>query len=95
MGLLERNERLHNRLYNEKYGQALQYLEGENDEVKELVTALAGVCGNIGWWHDREDIEEWICWDEVDPDQLQIILNHALRNIGFYVPRQHDPKGGE
>ncbi|KKN33870.1 hypothetical protein LCGC14_0799500 [marine sediment metagenome] len=88
--MLERNERLHNRLYNEKYGSAMRYLTGEDEEVKELVGALAQVLGNIGWWHNREDIEEWINWDEVDPDQLQIILNHALADIGFFIPKDKE-----
>jgi len=80
--MLQRNRHLFNRLYNDKYGQATRYLKGESDDVRELIHALSQVLGNIGWWHTREDIEEWINWDDVDPDQLKIILKHALSNIG-------------
>lgn len=37
------NEDLENRLYNYKFNQALQYLDGESEEVIELVTVLARV----------------------------------------------------
>lgn len=47
--LLKRNEDLYSRLYNCKFGQALQYLKGENEETVEIVKTLARVFGNSGY----------------------------------------------
>lgn len=43
------NNNLSSRLYNWKFNQALRYLDGETEEVKNLVNALAMIFGNIGW----------------------------------------------
>lgn len=42
-------ENLKGRLFNWKFKSALQYLEGQPDEVRELVEALANTVGNSGW----------------------------------------------
>lgn len=76
-------DKLFNRIYNDKYRSACNYLKDEPKPVKELITALSNVLGNIGWFDDKEDIDEWICWDEVEVKDLKIILKHALENIGY------------
>ncbi len=40
------NERLENRLYNYKFSQAMQYLDGESPEIKQLVKALDETFGD-------------------------------------------------
>ena len=51
------NDNLRNRLYNKKFMQALQYLEGETEDTKITVRSLAQLFGNMG--------------DLVDPDDLK------------------------
>ncbi len=77
------NDNLYNRIYNDKYRSATQYLKDEPEPVKELIEALARVLGNIGWFDEKGDIEDWIRWDEVEVKDLKIILKHALENIGY------------
>lgn len=43
------NKRLISRLFNWKFGTALQYLEGEDEEVVILVKALADTFDDCGW----------------------------------------------
>jgi hypothetical protein len=78
------NADLFNRIYNDKYRSATSYAKDEPEPVKELIGALAKVLGNIGWFDEREEIEEEIRWDEVEVKDLKIILKHALENIGYY-----------
>ena len=77
------NDDLYNRIYNDKYRSATSYLKDEPEPVKELIQALSDVLGNIGWFDEREDMEEEIRWDEVEVKDLKIILKHALENIGY------------
>lgn len=44
------NENLIGRVENWKFEQAIKYLEGESDEVKEIINALATSFGNVGWF---------------------------------------------
>lgn len=44
------NKNLLSRLENYKFKDALQYLSGEDDEIKDLVQALADTFGNVGWF---------------------------------------------
>jgi len=83
------NDKLYNRIYNDKYGQATQYLKSEPKPVKELIIALSKVLGDIGWFDDKEDIEEWVDWDEVKVSDLKIILKHALENIGYTLEKKN------
>jgi len=77
------NNNLHNRFYNCKFGQAVQYTKDEPKPIQELALALARVLGNIGWFDSKEDIEDWIDWEEIDVKDIQTILKHALANIKF------------
>jgi hypothetical protein len=77
------NDSLYNRIYNDKYRTATMHLKDEANAVKELIFALSNVLGNIGWFDEREEIEEWINWEEVEVKDLKIILKHALENIGY------------
>lgn len=77
------NPKLANRIYNYKFGQAGNYIKKERKEVKELIGALSRVIGDIGWISSKEDLEDWICWEDVDFDDLVIILKHAVLNIGY------------
>ena len=43
------NEKLISRLYNYKFSSAQKYLEGENEDVVEVVNALAETFDNCGW----------------------------------------------
>lgn len=45
----EENEKLKSRLLNYKFRTARQYLEGESEEVIEVVHALAETFDNCGW----------------------------------------------
>ena len=45
----KKNENLRGRLYNFKFDSALQYLDGETDEDKEVIEALARMFGNCAW----------------------------------------------
>lgn len=60
------NEGLEGRLLNFKFDSALQYLEGESEEVIELVNLLAKLFGNVGS----------ILGD------FALIIENALGNIG-------------
>lgn len=43
------NENLNSRLINWKFESALKYLDGEDQDTKELVMALSRTLGNSGW----------------------------------------------
>lgn len=60
------NKKLFGRLLNWKFEQALQYLDNEPEEVKDLVKSLARMFGNSGWFFG--DMSE--------------IVRHALFDIG-------------
>lgn len=47
--VLKENEQLISRLLNYKFRSAQQYLEGEDDEVVEVVNALADTFEDCGW----------------------------------------------
>lgn len=59
------NKELASRLINYKFKSALQYLEGEKEETKDLVNFLAKLYGNVGW----------ILGD------MAILIDNALENI--------------
>ena len=84
--LRERNAELYNRIHNLKFGQTLQYAKEEPKDVVELLRALDHVLGNIGWVSSKKDFEDWICWEDVNVDDLGTILRHALENIGYNGP---------
>lgn len=48
------NDQLAGRLHNWKFQQATWYLEGESEDVRRLVGALAAILGNVGWMTDSE-----------------------------------------
>ena len=77
------NTKVANRIYNFKFGQAGNHIKRESKEVKELVGALGRVLGDIGWFSKKEDLENWIYWEDVNVDDLKIILKHAILNIGY------------
>lgn len=43
------NELLRNRIYNMKFRQAIQYLEGQPEDIQKVVHALSMLFGNSGW----------------------------------------------
>ena len=43
------NEKLISRLFNYKFRSAQQYIGGEDEEVVDVVNALAETFGNCGW----------------------------------------------
>lgn len=45
----ETNEKLRSRIYNWKFEQAKQYLEGENEEVVNIINSLSNMMGDCGW----------------------------------------------
>lgn len=53
MGIVKKGtkdaDRLISRIYNWKFQSALPYLEGQPEDVQELVEALANTVGNCGW----------------------------------------------
>jgi hypothetical protein len=59
---------LKGRLKNYKFKSALNYLDGEDEEVVELVKSLAAMYGNVGWFEGYSDV----------------IISNALENIGVY-----------
>jgi len=67
---MELKEKLNSRLANYKFASALKYIEGESEDIKNLITALNNNFGDIGWF---------------DGD-MAIIVHHALKNISvnFY-----------
>lgn len=78
------NENLASRLYNWKFQQATCYLDGEPDEVQQLVGALAALLGDSGWIFDS---------------QLGIIVKAALSTLPIHeqdswsdaaMPRERD-----
>ena len=60
------NDKLLSRLLNYKFESALNYLEGEFSNVKELVNSLAQIFGNSG----------------LIDGHLRIVIDNALENIG-------------
>jgi hypothetical protein len=48
------NDDLASRLYHWKFQQATWYLDGEPEEVQELVGALAALLGDSGWICDSQ-----------------------------------------
>jgi|ADurb_Cas_03_Slu_FD_contig_21_1334007_length_357_multi_3_in_0_out_0_1 hypothetical protein len=62
------NEDLRSRLDNYKFQSATKYLEGEPEEVKRLVIALACTFGNPGWGVEGN---------------MGLIVENALENIGL------------
>ena len=61
-----KNEELKERLFNWKFESALKYLDGETEEVFNIVKALADMFGNVGWFEGS----------------LAIIVAQALESIG-------------
>lgn len=61
------NEKLKSRLSNYKFDQALLYLEGEDEDVQEVVKALAETFGSVGWGLTGH---------------MGVIVEAALRSIG-------------
>lgn len=59
------NDRLHSRLQNYKFCSALRFLDGEDEQVQDLVNALSDVFGDIGWFDGN----------------LAVIVQNALNNI--------------
>ncbi len=60
------NEKLENRLFNYKFDSACGHLEGEDDETREVVEALAAAFGNPGWFDGH----------------MSSIINAACKGIG-------------
>ena len=60
------NEALQSRLYNYKFGSALEHIEGEKQEVRDLVEALGNSFSDVGWF----------------TSDLSVIIMNALENIG-------------
>jgi hypothetical protein len=60
------NENLESRLYNWKFEQALRYLDGEPQETKDVVEALARMFGNAGWFYG----------------DMQVVVAAAVRSLG-------------
>lgn len=71
------NEKLENRLYNFKFGQALDYLEGEDNTTRGVVEALAEMFDDPGWFHGH----------------MATIVMAACRSIGvtFDEDNQREP----
>ena len=60
------NEKLHGRLYNWKFGQALNYVQGEDERTVDLIHALISVFGTCPSFNGS----------------LNLIIWHALESIG-------------
>ena len=50
----ENNQDLRGRLINGKFESALAYLEGESEEVKEIVMSLSNMFGSSGFIYDGD-----------------------------------------
>ena len=61
---------LEGRLFNWKFNQAIQYLEGQSKEVMDMVISLADLFGNVGWpvcddCYNPSEIEEGLSRNEI------------------------------
>ena len=61
------NQKLINRLINFKFRSAQKYLEGEDDDVVEVVNALATLFDNCGWIEGNMGIMIQCCIAKICP----------------------------
>jgi hypothetical protein len=61
------NKKLISRLFNYKFRTAQQYLEGEDEEVIEVVNALAETFDNCGWIDGNMDVIIQACVSKICP----------------------------